>query len=75
MRYHVFLYPCRKTNRKSGNAFNASASVFEVLSDVDTKFSKFVDKECDVVSGEVKKWFKKLVVRRKRIVPNCNVWR
>ena len=34
-----------------------------MLSDVDTKFSKFVDKECDVVSAEVKKWFKKLAVR------------
>ena len=51
-------------NRKSGNAFSASASVFEVLSDVDVKFSKFVDKECDVINGEVKKWFKKLAVCR-----------
>jgi hypothetical protein len=41
-----------------------------VLSDVDVKFSKFVDKECDVINGEVKKWFKKLAVCRKRIVPN-----
>ena len=59
-----------QTNRKSGNAFNASASVFEVLSDVDVKFSKFVDKECDVINGEVKKWFKKLAVRRKHTVPS-----
>ena len=51
-------------NFKAGNAFNASASVFEALSDVDTKFSKFVDKECDVINGEVKKWFKKLAVCR-----------
>lgn len=49
----------------SGNAFTSSASVFEVLSDVDAKFSRFVDKECDVINGEVKKWFKKLTVSRK----------
>lgn len=54
----------------SGNAFATSASVFEVLSDVDVKFSKFVDKECDAINGEVKKWFKKRAVRRKGIVPN-----
>jgi hypothetical protein len=35
-----------------------------MLSEVDAKFSKFVDKECDVINGEVKKWFKKLSVRR-----------
>ena len=34
-----------------------------MLSDVDAKFSKFVDKECDAISAEVKKWFKKLAVR------------
>ena len=33
-----------------------------MLSEVDTKFSKFVDKECDAINGEVKKWFKKLSV-------------
>jgi hypothetical protein len=48
----------------TGNAFSASASIFEVLSDVDGKFSKVVDKECDAINGEVKKWFKKLAVRR-----------
>jgi hypothetical protein len=53
---------CRKRTRKAGNALGASASVFEVLSDVDGKFSKFVDKECDAINGEVKKWFKKLAV-------------
>lgn len=36
--------------------------MFEVLSDVDTKFAKVVDKECDAVSGEVRRWFKKLAV-------------
>ena len=38
--------------------------MFEALCDVDVKFSKFVDKECDAINGEVKKWFKKLDVRR-----------
>jgi hypothetical protein len=50
---------------RSGNAFTSSASIFEVLSDVDVKFSKLVDKECDAINGEVKKWFKKLMVSRK----------
>jgi hypothetical protein len=45
------------------NAMNASASMFETLSDVDSKFSKFSDKEYDNISAEVKKWFKKLAVR------------
>ncbi|KAF8274841.1 hypothetical protein EI94DRAFT_1713173 [Lactarius quietus] len=48
-----------------GNAFNSSANIFDVLSDVDAKFSKFVDKECDVISAEVKKWFKKLAKEEK----------
>ncbi|KAI0364323.1 hypothetical protein BV20DRAFT_974598 [Pilatotrama ljubarskyi] len=30
------------------------------MSEVDAKFAKYADKECDNVSGEVKKWFKKL---------------
>jgi hypothetical protein len=37
--------------------------VFEIVSDVDTKFAKVADKECDWISAEVKKWFKKLAVR------------
>jgi len=41
---------------------NASATVFESLSDVDSKFAKIADKEYDIVSAEVKKWFKKLAV-------------
>ena len=30
---------------------------------MDTKFAKLTDKECDNVSADVKKWFKKLAVR------------
>jgi hypothetical protein len=45
------------------NVMLASASVFESLSDVDSKFSKTLDKEYDAISDEVKKSFKKLTVR------------
>lgn len=44
------------------NALNASATIFEAMAEVDAKFAKYADKECDTVSGEVKKWFKKLAV-------------
>ena len=44
------------------NAMNASASIFEVLSDIDSRFSKYVDKESESISAEVRKWFKKLAV-------------
>ncbi|KAI0059208.1 hypothetical protein BV25DRAFT_1155638 [Artomyces pyxidatus] len=55
----------KATSEIPANAFNASANVFEVLSDIDSKFAKFVDKECDGVSGEVRKWFKKLAKEEK----------
>jgi hypothetical protein len=42
------------------NALNGSATIFEVLADVDNKFAKVADKECEGMSSEVKKWFKKL---------------
>jgi hypothetical protein len=41
---------------------NASAAIFEALSDIDAKFAKIADKEYDGISTEVKKWFKKLAV-------------
>jgi hypothetical protein len=47
----------------SGNALQAAASIFDALADVDARFAKGADKEYDTVSGEVKKWFKKLAVR------------
>jgi hypothetical protein len=50
-----------ETNHE-GNALNASAAIFEALSDIDTKFAKVADKEYDGISTEVKKWFKKLAV-------------
>ncbi|KAI8969869.1 hypothetical protein BD414DRAFT_502414 [Trametes punicea] len=42
------------------NALNAAATIFEAMAEVDAKFAKYADKECDAVSAEVKKWFKKL---------------
>ena len=44
------------------NTLQTSATIFEALSDIDSKFAKVVDKEYDHVSNEVKKWFKKLAV-------------
>jgi hypothetical protein len=61
----VLLSTCLVSNRRvcsSANAMNASAHIFEALSDVDSKFAKIVDKEYDLISAEVKKWFKKLAV-------------
>ncbi|KAF8910676.1 hypothetical protein CPB84DRAFT_1646080, partial [Gymnopilus junonius] len=49
----------------AANAMNASANIFEALSDIDSKFSKVADKEYDSVSSEVKKWFKKLAKEEK----------
>ncbi|KAI0259882.1 hypothetical protein BC834DRAFT_973912 [Gloeopeniophorella convolvens] len=55
----------KPTGEIPGNTFGASANIFDVLSDIDAKFAKFVDKECDVISGEVRKWFKKLAKEEK----------
>lgn len=44
------------------NAMNASANIFELLADIDSKFAKFAEKESDTISAEVRKWFKKLAV-------------
>jgi hypothetical protein len=54
------------------NALNASASVFDSLSDIDGKFGKIADRECDAISADVKKWFKKLAVC---LCSHCNVLR
>lgn len=45
------------------NAMLASANIFESLSDVDSKYSKIIDREYDTISNDVKKWFKKLAVK------------
>ena len=51
------------TCAREANALNASATVFDTLCEVDTKFAKLVDNECEGISTEVKKWFKRLAVR------------
>ena len=50
------LYTCK------GNALNVVAQLLDALAEVDTKFVKIADKECDEASNDVKKWFKKLAV-------------
>ncbi|KAI9440081.1 hypothetical protein H4582DRAFT_1944924 [Lactarius indigo] len=55
----------KPTGEIPGNAFNSSANIFDVLSDIDARFSKFADKQCDDISAEVKKWFKKLAKEEK----------
>ena len=46
-----------------GDAFTAAAFMLESLADVDASFVKAADKECEMASTSLKKWFKKLAVR------------
>ncbi|OAX42493.1 hypothetical protein K503DRAFT_683164 [Rhizopogon vinicolor AM-OR11-026] len=55
----------KTTSEIAANALSVSASIFDVLSDVDAKFAKIADKECSGVSSEVRKWFKKLAKEEK----------
>ncbi|GLB40409.1 hypothetical protein LshimejAT787_0802800 [Lyophyllum shimeji] len=55
----------KTTGEIAANAMNASATIFEVSSDIDSKFAKIADKEYDAISAEVKKWFKKLAKEEK----------
>ncbi|KAL5525506.1 hypothetical protein ACEPAG_6842 [Sanghuangporus baumii] len=48
------------TNELAGNTLSAVANLLESLAEVDAKFVKTIDKECEGVSGDLKKWFKKL---------------
>ena len=48
--------------RVSANALTASANIFEVKSDIDARFGRIADKECDTICADVRKWFKKLAV-------------
>jgi hypothetical protein len=41
---------------------SVTATIFETMSEIDTKFAKLADREYDGITGEVKKWFKKLAV-------------
>ncbi|KAL4064444.1 hypothetical protein V8B97DRAFT_332494 [Scleroderma yunnanense] len=49
----------------AANALSATATIFEVLAEVDGKFAKIAVKECTSMSAEVKKWFKKLAKEEK----------
>ncbi|KAH7884464.1 hypothetical protein F5I97DRAFT_1889711 [Phlebopus sp. FC_14] len=49
----------------AANALGASASIFDILADVDGKFAKLADKECTSLGAEIKKWFKKLAKEEK----------
>ncbi|KAF8206371.1 hypothetical protein K438DRAFT_1817076 [Mycena galopus ATCC 62051] len=53
------------TGEIAAHAMNTSATIFDALSDIDTKFAKIADKEYDGISAEVKKWFKKLAKEEK----------
>ncbi|KAJ7019925.1 hypothetical protein C8F04DRAFT_1146197 [Mycena alexandri] len=53
------------TGEIASNAMTASATIFDTLSDIDSKFAKIADKEYDGISAEVKKWFKKLAKEEK----------
>ncbi|KAF9267812.1 hypothetical protein L218DRAFT_995378 [Marasmius fiardii PR-910] len=53
------------TGEIAANALHASATIFESLNEVDSKFAKLADKEYDAISEEVKKWFKKLMKEEK----------
>ncbi|KZP22716.1 hypothetical protein FIBSPDRAFT_952545 [Athelia psychrophila] len=55
----------RVTGAIPANALSASANIFDIMSDIDGKFGKIADKECDSISSEVKKWFKKLAKEEK----------
>ena len=49
-------------NTPVANAMGAAATLFETLADVDFKFVKIADRECESASSELKKWFKRLAV-------------
>ncbi|GJE85676.1 hypothetical protein PsYK624_017550 [Phanerochaete sordida] len=50
----------KTTSEVAANALTASATIFDTLCEVDSKFAKLVDNECEGISTEVKKWFKRL---------------
>ncbi|KAF5327074.1 hypothetical protein D9619_004883 [Psilocybe cf. subviscida] len=56
---------CKVTGEVPGNALQAAASIFDALAEADSRFAKGADREYDAISGEVKKWFKKLAKEEK----------
>ncbi|KAI5118106.1 hypothetical protein M0805_005213 [Coniferiporia weirii] len=55
----------KATNELVGNALNAAATLLESLAEVDSRFVKVADKECETASNDLKKWFKKLAKEEK----------
>lgn len=49
----------------ASNTLSTVATIFETISEVDGKFVKIMDRECDNVNGDVKKWFRKLAKEEK----------
>lgn len=47
---------------RTDNTLNVTAAIFEMISEVNGKFAKIADKECDNLNDDVKKWFRKLAV-------------
>lgn len=59
--------PCREFTLSSphfgtDNTLDVAAAIFETITEVDGKFIKLADKECDNLNNDVKKWFRKLAV-------------
>jgi hypothetical protein len=52
----------QRLKHRLANAFGSCATLLEALSDVDNKFAKVSDKECEGLSSDIRKWFKKLAV-------------
>ena len=51
----------------SATTLNLVSGLLESISEVESRFVRIVDKECESASNELKKWFKKLAVS------NCNI--
>lgn len=57
---------CRVGVSVTSAAMNVVSGLLEGLADVDMRFVKVADRECEGASNELKKWFKKLAVRDSR---------
>ncbi|KAG8858762.1 hypothetical protein FRB96_004899 [Tulasnella sp. 330] len=53
------------THPTATNAFVAAATMFDILAELDGKFSKVCEREYEGLSQELKKWFKKLTKEEK----------
>ncbi|KAG8906838.1 hypothetical protein FRB99_006013 [Tulasnella sp. 403] len=53
------------THSTVANAFASAGAMFEILADVDGKFSRVCEREYEGLSAELKKWFKKMAKEEK----------